>query len=151
METICVADFGRNPLCAPMVSVIRKLGSTDPRQAAQVLDNFNVLMVCVCVCVCVCVYIYIYIYIYYMCVCVCACVTGILLLLRTRARFPSSICCRPQPPFVLTARQVVRDDATNEVQFCAALLFGVSPTAENGCNIYQLCSYDEDPARRFTY
>lgn len=89
-DSVCVADYGRNPLCSHMVSLIRKLGATDPRQVAQVLDNFSVLM-------------------------------------------------------------VVRDDITNEVQFCAAMLFDVSPTAENCCSVYQLCSFDDDPSRRFTY
>lgn len=50
----------------------------------------------------------------------------------------------------LSVLMCVRDEVNYEIQFCAALLFDVSPTGENTSRVYRLVASDSMDTRRFT-
>ena len=60
---VLVADYGQNPLCAHMITLLRQLGRMDKSKLEPVLENISVLMVSVCTSLYASVYFSIYIYI----------------------------------------------------------------------------------------
>lgn len=86
---VLTADFGKAPLCAHMVNLLRRLGSLPPQSLGPVLENISVLM-------------------------------------------------------------CVRNDETDEILFCAGMLFDVTQGGGNSSIVYRLVDGDGVDARRFT-
>lgn len=86
---VLTADFGKAPLCAHMVGLLRRLGSQPPQSLGPVLENISVLM-------------------------------------------------------------CVRNDETDEILFCAGMLFDVAQSGNNSSNVYRLVDGEDMDARRFT-
>ena len=45
----------------------------------------------------------------------------------------------------------VRNDTTNEILFCAGMLFDLAPSGETSSHVYRLVDDEDDGGRRFTY